>query len=159
MLSWALDHRDDIDGIVLPLNQIFTAPPELEQLVEHLLGTDMFGLMMEDAHAAGALARELLGNEVTGGELSLISLQGEKVVYQQAGSGTRLLDELDYEDDEDDYDDEDDFDEELDEMYETTCPKCGNTIRFDYDQAASEQLDCPNCGAHLEFSLEDDDAE
>ena len=45
------------------------------------------------------------------------------------------------------------------EMYETTCPKCGNTIRFDYDQAASEQLDCPNCGAHLEFSLEDDDAE
>ena len=44
-------------------------------------------------------------------------------------------------------------------MYETTCPKCGNTIRFDYDQAASEQLDCPNCGAHLEFSLEDDDAE
>ncbi len=96
MLSWALDHRDDIDGIVLPLNQIFTAPPELEQLVEHLLGTDMFGLMMEDAHAAGALARELLGNEVTGGELSLISLQGEKVVYQQAESGTRLLDELDY---------------------------------------------------------------
>ena len=84
MLSWALDHRDDIDGIVLPLNQIFTAPPELEQLVEHLLGTDMFGLMMEDAHAAGALARELLGNEVTGGELSLISLQGEKVVCQQA---------------------------------------------------------------------------
>ena len=50
-------------------------------------------------------------------------------------------------------------DEELDEMYETTCPKFGNTIRFDYDQAASEQLDCPNCGAHLEFSLEDDDAE
>ena len=96
MLSWALDHRDDIDGIVLPLNQIFTAPPELEQLVEHLLGTDMFGLMMEDAHAAGALARELLGNEVTGGELSLISLQGEKIVYEQAESGTRLLGELDY---------------------------------------------------------------
>ena len=44
-------------------------------------------------------------------------------------------------------------------MYETTCPKCGNTIRFDYDQAANEQLDCPNCGAHLEFSLDDDDAE
>jgi len=60
--------------------------------------------------------------------------------------------------DEDDEDD-DDFDEELDDMYETTCPKCGNTIRFDYEQAANEQLDCPNCGAHLEFSLEDDDAE
>lgn len=62
--------------------------------------------------------------------------------------------------DEDEEYDEDDFGDELDEMYETTCPKCGNTIRFDYDQAANEQLDCPNCGAHLEFSLDgDDDAE
>lgn len=62
--------------------------------------------------------------------------------------------------DEDEEYDEDDFADELDEMYETTCPKCGNTIRFDYDQAANEQLDCPNCGAHLEFSLDgDDDAE
>ena len=62
--------------------------------------------------------------------------------------------------DEDEEYDEDDFGDELDEMYETTCPKCGNTIRFDYDQAANEQLDCPNCGAHLDFSLDgDDDAE
>ena len=61
--------------------------------------------------------------------------------------------------DEDEEYDEDDFGDELDEMYETTCPKCGNTIRFDYDQAANEQLDCPNCGAHLEFSLDGDDAE
>lgn len=67
-----------------------------------------------------------------------------------------LEDEVYGVEDDDEYDDGD-FDEELDEMYETTCPKCGNTIRFDYDQAASEQLDCPNCGAHLEFSLEDDD--
>ena len=73
-------------------------------------------------------------------------------------SVTDLEDEVyGVEDDDDEYDD--DFDEELDEMYETTFPKCGNTIRFDNDQAASEQLDCPNCGAHLEFSLEDDDAE
>ena len=49
-------------------------------------------------------------------------------------------------------------DEELDdEMYETTCPTCGNTIRFDYDQAAKGEIDCPNCGAALKFSLDDED--
>ena len=52
---------------------------------------------------------------------------------------------------------DDDFDEDLDEMYETTCPTCGNTIRFDYDQAAKGEIDCPNCGAALKFSLDDED--
>ena len=56
--------------------------------------------------------------------------------------------------------DEDDFDEDdLGEMYETTCPACNNTIRFDYEQAEKGGMDCPNCGQHLQFELEDDDAE
>lgn len=60
-----------------------------------------------------------------------------------------------YEDDE-----EDDFDEDdLGELYETTCPACNNTIRFDYEQAEKGGMDCPNCGQHLQFELEDDDAE
>lgn len=59
--------------------------------------------------------------------------------------------------DEDDYDDE--FEDDLDELYETTCPACSNTIRFDYEQAAAGGMDCPNCGEHLEFELDDDDAE
>ena len=33
----------------------------------------------------------------------------------------------------------------------------GNTIRFDYDQAAKGEIDCPNCGAALKFSLDDED--
>lgn len=60
------------------------------------------------------------------------------------------------------YDDEDDddFDEDdLGELYETTCPACNNTIRFDYEQAEKGGMDCPNCGQHLQFELEDDDAE
>ena len=61
-----------------------------------------------------------------------------------------------YDEDEDEMED-DDFDEDLDEMYETTCPTCGNTIRFDYDQAAKGEIDCPNCGAALKFSLDDED--
>lgn len=63
----------------------------------------------------------------------------------------------DIDDDDYDYDEDEDYDDELDEMYETTCPACNNTIRFDYEQAASGGMDCPNCGQHLEFSLEDDD--
>lgn len=56
--------------------------------------------------------------------------------------------------------DDDDFDEDdLGEMYETTCPACNNTIRFDYEQAEKGGMDCPNCGQHLQFELEDDDAE
>ena len=60
---------------------------------------------------------------------------------------------------EDDYDDDEDFEDDLDGMYETTCPNCGNTIRFDYDQAQNNTLDCPNCGSHLEFELDEDDAD
>ena len=58
-------------------------------------------------------------------------------------------------DDEDD--DENDFNNDLDELYETTCPACSNTIRFDYEQAATGGMDCPNCGQHLEFELDDED--
>lgn len=65
-----------------------------------------------------------------------------------------LEDEI-YGEDED-YED-DDFEDDIDELYETTCPACNNTIRFDYEQAAQGGMDCPNCGEHLQFELEDDD--
>lgn len=69
------------------------------------------------------------------------------------------LEDIVYDIDEDeDYDE--DFEDDLDELYETTCPACSNTIRFDYEQAAAGAMDCPNCGQHLEFELDDvDDAE
>ncbi len=54
-------------------------------------------------------------------------------------------------------DDEDYFEGDLDDLYETTCPSCGNTIRFDYDQAASGGMECPNCGQHLAFQIDDDE--
>ena len=60
-------------------------------------------------------------------------------------------------DEDDDYEDDEDFDDDLDELYETTCPACSNTIRFDYEQAAAGAMDCPNCGQHLEFELDDED--
>ena len=60
---------------------------------------------------------------------------------------------------EDDYDEDyydDDIEEDVGEMYETVCPNCDNTIRFDYDQAQKGGMDCPNCGKKLVFELDDE---
>ncbi|MCM1334849.1 MAG: zinc ribbon domain-containing protein [Eubacterium sp.] len=60
-----------------------------------------------------------------------------------------------YDDDEDD----DPFDD--DDLYEITCPNCGNSITTDFEVISEGELDCPNCGERLEFDLkaldEDDD--
>ena len=62
-----------------------------------------------------------------------------------------LEDEVfDYEDE--DY--EDDFDE-LDEMYETTCPNCGEDIFFDESILEDGGVECPDCGKKLEVDLEE----
>ena len=63
-----------------------------------------------------------------------------------------------YEDeDEDDYDYEDD-DEELDdeELYEVTCPSCGDTIFVTEDMLDEGSVNCPNCGELLEFDFDDE---
>ena len=56
------------------------------------------------------------------------------------------------------YGDEEDeygaYDTDLDDMYETVCPACNNTIRFDYEQANKGGMDCPNCGNRLVFDLD-----
>jgi chromosome segregation protein len=96
LLSWTVEHKEQVEGIVAPLNEVVSAPPELEPLVEHLLGTDLFGLMMKDSRCAGALADALVASEAAGGEISLISLAGPDVSYPKAKAGTRLLDKLDY---------------------------------------------------------------
>lgn len=96
MLAWSLERKDRISGIVSPLSEIFTAPHDLEHLVERLLGADMFGLMMKDAGAAGELAASLLDADVEGGEISLVSLAGDPVSHKKAKAGTPLLAQLEF---------------------------------------------------------------
>ena len=72
----------------------------------------------------------------------------------------------DYEEDDDDYDfddDEDEFDEEGfdfgDEdstIYEVECA-CGEIIDFDEETLEKGSMTCPNCGETLEFSFEDEE--
>ncbi len=63
----------------------------------------------------------------------------------------------DEDDDDDDFelDDEDyDFDEDDDELYEITCPTCGDTILLNEDMIEEGSMNCPNCNELLEFDYE-----
>lgn len=61
-------------------------------------------------------------------------------------------------DDEEDFDDDDEdefgFDDE-DELYEVTCPTCGDTILVDEGMIDEGSINCPNCNELLEFDYED----
>lgn len=56
----------------------------------------------------------------------------------------------------DDDDDEDyDFDDDDDELYEVTCPTCGDTILLDEGMIEEGSMNCPNCDELLEFDYND----
>lgn len=66
----------------------------------------------------------------------------------------------------DELDDEDDFDCDGDcdccgdwdeELYDVTCPNCGEEIVIDEETLLDGGIDCPNCGEPLEFDLEEDE--
>ena len=56
----------------------------------------------------------------------------------------------DDEDDDDDYN----FDGDDDELYEITCPTCGDTILIDEGMIEEGSMNCPNCDELLEFDYE-----
>lgn len=56
--------------------------------------------------------------------------------------------------DEDDLDDDYDFEDD-DELYEVTCPSCGDTILLDESIIDEGSMNCPNCNELLEFDYED----
>lgn len=56
--------------------------------------------------------------------------------------------------DDDDFDDFDD-DEDDDELYEITCPSCGDTILLDEGMLEEGSINCPNCSELLEFDYDD----
>ena len=70
----------------------------------------------------------------------------------------------DYEEDELDWDDEEEYEEGFDigdedtTIYEVECA-CGEIINFGEDTLEHGSMTCPNCGETLEFSFEDEDEE
>lgn len=58
--------------------------------------------------------------------------------------------------DDDYYDDDDDYEfDEDDELYEVTCPSCGDTILLDESIIDEGSMNCPNCNELLEFDYDD----
>ena len=61
-----------------------------------------------------------------------------------------------YGEDEEDYDDDEDEDDEED-IYEVTCPSCGEVFEVDEAMLDEGEINCPACGELLEFDLQIDD--
>ena len=55
--------------------------------------------------------------------------------------------------------DDDDFDVDDDELYEVTCPTCGDTICLNEQMLEEGSMECPNCGENLEFDFDAEDFE
>lgn len=69
---------------------------------------------------------------------------------------SEVEDDLYGEDDDDDSDE--DFGEEDDsDIYEVTCPTCGETFEVDEWMLDEGEINCPKCGELLEFDLQIDD--
>ncbi len=87
-------------------------------------------------------------------------------IDEDLGEVERDFYEIDEEDDEcccgchDDYDDEyDDDDEDFDDddLYEVTCPTCGDTVCLNEAMLEEGSINCPNCDELLEFDFDEDD--
>ena len=67
-------------------------------------------------------------------------------------------DELDDWDEDEEYEEGFDFGDEDSTIYEVECA-CGEIINFDEETLEKGSMTCPNCGETLEFSFDDEDEE
>ena len=106
-LSWIMDRKDDIKGIVGPLSQSIKvkntavlpfalSTAKLEHLVERLLGADFFGLLVRDNEAARRIAERLLADGDKQGAISLLPVENMRAINEQSIRGERLIDYLEY---------------------------------------------------------------
>ncbi len=92
-LAWALSRQRDLPGLVGPLAERIRVPGGYEQLLEHLLGTDLFALLVDDLDAASRIAGAAA--EQNEGELALLPISATAVPARTAaGVGTPLMDLL-----------------------------------------------------------------
>lgn len=97
-VAWILSQERKFPGIVGSLVEHISVAPEHEQLVEHVLGADLFALLVADTKVAAAIAKELSGQ--TAGEVSLVPVESAfQAVIPAAPEGfTRIVDLIECED-------------------------------------------------------------
>ncbi len=101
-LAWALAKEREFGGILGPLAERIRAEENYEKVVEHLLGTDLFALLVTDSSAAESIARAAADS--ADGELSLVPVHTTATRVPDAGDaipagGTRLLDHIECDED------------------------------------------------------------
>jgi chromosome segregation protein len=90
-LAWALSRQRDLAGFVGPLAERIRVPAEYERLLEHLLGTDLFAVLVDDIDAAARIAQSAA--DESEGVLALIPLAGPDTPKRSpAATGTPLID-------------------------------------------------------------------
>jgi len=95
-LAWAISKERDLEGLVGPVAEAVRAPEAYERLVERLLGSDLFGILVEDRRAATRIAQALTTEAQ--GEVSLVPIADMRPRKNtRAATGRRLFDELECE--------------------------------------------------------------
>ena len=106
-LSWVMSRKEDLTGVIGPLSQSFKIKKNvklplgmtttmLEHLVERLLGSDFFGLLVNDNESARLIAEKLLADGNMQGAISLLPVDSMRAVNGQSIRGERLIDYLEY---------------------------------------------------------------
>ena len=140
---------------------------KLTEKVSYLKGL-MDGLEINDSNKEGKVLLQMVSilDEIAD------SIEG---IQDEVNEITELVDIIDQDlgdvedalcDDDDDCDcdcecdcDDEDFDFDDDELYEVTCPSCGDTICLNEEMLEEGAIECPNCGENLEFDFDADDFE
>lgn len=121
---------------------------EITEKVAYLKGL-IDGLGIDDSTKEGKVIRAIV-DVLDDVALSVSDLEDSvDLIGEQMDQLDEDIEELygDYFDDEDD----EDFDGEL---YEVTCPSCGEIICVDEDMLDEGEIDCPGCGEPLEFDMD-----
>lgn len=91
-VAWILSQERKFPGIVGSLVDHISVLPEYERLVEHVLGADLFSLLVTDTAVAALIAKELSGQAA--GEVSLIPVENRSypAIPSPPEGFTRIID-------------------------------------------------------------------
>lgn len=95
-LSHVVEKASQFEGYVGPIADLVSSNKDYEQLIEKLLGADLFGIFVKDSFSAVDIAGEIQGSKI--GDISIIPLDGPAVSLPESNVGTRLIDEVSFDD-------------------------------------------------------------
>jgi DNA-directed RNA polymerase subunit RPC12/RpoP len=133
---------------------------ELKEKVAYIKGM-MEGMEYDEGSKGGKMLAALV--DLLSDMAQQISVIDEDVdeLYDAVDSMSEDLEDVEsylFDDEDDEDEDEDDYEGVFDsELYEITCPKCGEVVCVDEEMLSDDNLACPNCGTKFEVDFSDDE--